>query len=69
MKTFHVQVEAGEGGWLVGQAVEAPGAITQGRDLHELAIMARDAIRELTGEQHFQIDLILPDDLSLAESA
>jgi len=69
MKTYHVKVEVGDDGWLVAQAIEEPGAITQGRDLDEIAYMIRDAIELLTEESGFQIDLMLPGTLKLARSA
>lgn len=69
MKTYHVQVETGEDGWLVAQVIEEPGAITQGRDLDEVAYMIRDAIELLTQESGFQIDLMVPASVKLPMSA
>ncbi len=66
--TYHIKVEIGEDGWLVGQAVEEPAALTQGKDLDELAIMIRDALELLTDSKDFQIDLMLPAALKLAHA-
>jgi predicted RNase H-like HicB family nuclease len=66
--TYHIKVDVGEDGWLVGQAVEEPGALTQGKDLDELANMIRDALELLTGKKDFQIDLMLPAALNLVHA-
>jgi len=69
MKTYRVEVEKGEDGWLVGQSTDLPSAISQGRDLDELAVMMRDAIETLTSETDFGIDLVLPPGLPLSGAA
>lgn len=66
--TYHIKVEMGEDGWFVGQALEEPGALTQGKDLDELATMIRDALELLTGQADFQIDLMLPASLKMAQA-
>jgi predicted RNase H-like HicB family nuclease len=65
---YHIRVEIGEDGWLVGQAMEEPAALTQGKDLDELAVMIRDALELLTGKGDFQIDVMLPAALKLAHA-
>lgn len=60
MKTYRAKVEHGEDGWLVAQVVGLRGAITQGRDLDELAYMVRDAIESLTQSRAFVLHLLLP---------
>ena len=59
MKTYNVEVTPGGDGWLVAQAVNLRGAITQGRDLDEIAFMIRDAIELLTETKDFNISLRL----------
>jgi predicted RNase H-like HicB family nuclease len=59
MKTYNVRVEKGEDGWLVAQATNLRGAITQGRNLDEIAYMVRDAIQLLTQTKDFNIVLRL----------
>jgi len=59
MKTYTVQVEQVEDGWLCAQATNLRGAITQGRDLDEVAFMIRDAIELLTETKDFRITLRL----------
>lgn len=59
MKTYHIRVSQGEDGWLVAQALNLRGAITQGRDLDEIAFMIRDAVELLTQTRNFGLVLRL----------
>ena len=59
MKTCNIEVTPGGDGWLVAQAINLRGAITQGRDLDEVAFMVRDAIELLTETKEFNISLRL----------
>ena len=59
MKILHVHVES-DGAWFIGQALEEPGVITQGRTLDELLFMVRDAAALLTGETDVHVELIVP---------
>lgn len=59
MKTYNIEVTSGGDGWLVAQAVNLRGAITQGRNLDEVAYMIRDAIELLTETKDFNIVLRL----------
>ena len=59
MKTYTIEVTKGEDGWLVAQATNLRGAITQGRDLDEVAFMIRDAIQLFTNTKNFTIVLKL----------
>ncbi len=59
MKTYNIRVTRGGDGWLVAQAQNLRGAITQGRDLDEVAFMIRDAIELLTQTRDFAIVLRL----------
>ncbi|MBY0114342.1 MAG: hypothetical protein K2Y21_16130 [Phycisphaerales bacterium] len=60
MKSYRVQVEQGDDGWLVAIGVNLRGLVTQGRDFNELALMVRDAIEALTESDDFTIQLLVP---------
>jgi predicted RNase H-like HicB family nuclease len=59
MRILHVQVEQDDG-WLIAQALEEPGVITQGRSFDELLANIRDAAALLLGEKAILIELIVP---------
>jgi len=48
-RSYHVLVERGEDGVLVGSVVEQPGCHTQARTLDELMARAREAVRAYLG--------------------
>ena len=43
--TFTAAVEKGENGWLVGQVIEIPAAMSQGKTLKSLKLNLIDALR------------------------
>ncbi len=65
MKILHVKVSKGEK-FLIGQGLEEPGVLTQGKTLDDLVHNLRDAAELLTGESNVYIELALPADLVLA---
>lgn len=60
MKTYRAKVEQGDDGWLVATIVNLRGAVTQGRDLNELAFMVRDCIECMTETKRFAVELLVP---------
>lgn len=64
MRVLHVHVCKGEK-FLIGQGLEEPGVLTQGKSLDELVSNLRDAAALLTGEDDIHIELSLPSDLTL----
>ncbi len=46
-KEFHVVYTVIEDGWIMAQAPELPGAVTQGRTMEEARMMIREAIELL----------------------
>jgi predicted RNase H-like HicB family nuclease len=66
LKTYRVKVQQGESGWLVAQVVGLPEAISQGKDLSELAYMIRDAITTLTDKTRFELQLIVPPTVEIS---
>jgi predicted RNase H-like HicB family nuclease len=42
---FTANIEQGESGWFVGQVVEVPAAMSQGKTIEELKENLRDALR------------------------
>ena len=67
MTILHVKVSRGER-WLIGQGLEEPGVLTQGKNLDELVANLRDAATLLTGETNVYIELALPADLTVGKS-
>lgn len=59
MRVLHVKVERGDE-FLVAQALEEPGVITQGRTFDEVIANVRDAARLLLGEDDIHIELLVP---------
>ena len=64
MRVLHVQVERSDT-WLVAQALEEPGVITQGRTLDELVKNLRDAAALMLSNQDFHLELLIPSTASL----
>lgn len=60
MKTYRAKVEQGEDGWLVATVTNLRGAVTQGRDMNELAYMVRDCIECMTETKRFAVELVVP---------
>ncbi len=59
---FHILIEQGENGWLVGQLAEVPEILSQGKTLEELRDNLKDALylfwetqKELTSQQNTPI--------------
>jgi predicted RNase H-like HicB family nuclease len=63
MTILHVQVERGDQ-YLVAQALEEPGVITQGRTYDELITNILDAAELLLGKSDFHIELLIPSTLN-----
>ena len=63
MRVLHVKVERGDE-FLVAQALEEPGVITQGRTFDEVIANVRDAARLLLGEEDIHIELLVPADVA-----
>ena len=59
MRVLHVKVERDDE-WLVAQALEEPGVITQGRTFDELIANVRDAAELLLEESDIHIELVIP---------
>ncbi len=59
MTILHVHIETDDG-WLIGQALEEPGVITQARSLDELVANVRDAASLLLNVKHVHVELIVP---------
>ena len=64
MRVLHVQVERSDT-WLVAQALEEPGVITQGRTLDELVNNLRDAAALMLSDQDVHLELLIPSTASL----
>lgn len=64
MNFYHVTVTQ-EDDWFIGRVLERSGITTQGQTLDELVYMVQDAIRDMSGEQEVQLELILPADVRL----
>jgi predicted RNase H-like HicB family nuclease len=58
--------DAGEG-WLCATSPDIPGAVTQGKTLDELAIMARDCAASMLDAEPWEvdIDLVIPSGLAI----
>ena len=59
---FHILIEQGENGWLVGQLAEVPEVLSQGKTVEELRENLKDALhlfwetqKELTEQQNAPI--------------
>ena len=59
MTILHVHVQTDDG-WLIGQALEEPGVITQARSLDELVANVRDAASLLLNVKNIHVELIVP---------
>ena len=68
MKTYRVEISRGDQ-WLIASHRGEPTFTTQGRDLDELAFMVRDAIQCMTETESFELDLVIPPELALRQSA
>ena len=64
MTVLHIQVERGDK-FLVAQALEEPGILTQGRNFDELIVNVRAAAALLLQDHRLHLELILPDDLAV----
>jgi predicted RNase H-like HicB family nuclease len=59
---FHILIEQGENGWLVGQLAEVPEVLSQGKTVEELRENLKDALhlfwetqKEMTEQQNAPI--------------
>lgn len=61
-------VEDAGDGWLCAASPDIDGAVTQGRTLDELAVMARDCVGAMLDVDpgDVEIDLVIPSGLTLA---
>jgi predicted RNase H-like HicB family nuclease len=59
MKVLHVRVTP-EDDWLVAQALEEPGVITQAKTFDELIANVRDAAELVLQERDLHIELVIP---------
>ena len=66
MKTYHVQVEQAEEGWLAAHALEDDSVHTQGRTLDEITQNIREVAELLHGETDVQLQLLIPSTLKVA---
>ena len=64
MRVLHVQVERSDA-WLVAQALEEPGIITQGRTLDELVSNLRDAAALMLADRDVHLELLIPSSASV----
>lgn len=67
MKVLHVKVEQDDG-WFIGQGLEEPGIITQGRSLDELVFMLRDAVEAMFDQKDVEIELLLSPRLKFGKT-
>ncbi|HYE21846.1 MAG TPA: type II toxin-antitoxin system HicB family antitoxin [Tepidisphaeraceae bacterium] len=65
MRILHVNVTPDEG-WLVAQALEEPGVITQGRTFDELIANVRNAAELLLEDKDIHIELVIPASVRLS---
>jgi hypothetical protein len=64
MRFLHVKVEQDEG-WLIAQALEEPGIITEGRNFDELMFNIRDAAELFLQEKDIHIELLVPANVKI----
>ena len=67
MIILHVNVEMNDG-WLIGQALEEPGVITQAKSLDELVANVRDAAALLLNAKQIHVELIVPPAIEMRTS-
>jgi predicted RNase H-like HicB family nuclease len=65
MRVLHVKVERGDK-FLIAQAMEEPGILTQGRNFDELIVNVRDAAALLLQDNRLHLELVVPADLVIA---
>lgn len=66
MKTYHVQVQEAEDGWLAAHALEDDSVHTQGKTLDEITRNIREVAELLHSETEVAIELIIPPTLRVA---
>ena len=59
MRFLHIHIQRNDG-WLVAQALEEPGVLTQGRTLDEIVRNVREVVRLMFNEQDAQLELLVP---------
>jgi predicted RNase H-like HicB family nuclease len=64
MRFLHIHIQQDDG-WLVAQALEEPGVVTQGRTLDEIVRNVREVVELMFDEKDAQLELIVPSGTTL----